>query len=183
MNYNRYNFYRHTFCAFTEVDSVILNSLKLSYKSKKGSSYYFTNEGVYRVANHWGRVANCRWRLLSLNKKVNQINRIGFAKWTDFYPNNETEKLFYLEFDEELNKVSFLHKDNPNYDGKALLRTAKEMQKAIADCTNILETDNWAKYLETNNINLLRFDFISQIINRNTSLLQLKREFLIATSD
>ena len=97
--YNRFNFHKHTFCEFIEQDIASISALQIHYKSKSGSSYSYTEEGVYRSSNHWGRASNCRWRLVSSSSsKINNFkNRVGFAKWSDFYPNNETEKLFYIE--------------------------------------------------------------------------------------
>src|SRR5690606_24141791 len=113
--HNRFNFHKHTFCDFIEVFPDSINELKLAYTSKSGSSYYFTEEGVFRVSNHWGRAANCRWRLISNEEKVNQYQRVGFAKWTDFFPNNETERLFYIEINWEDKSVTFQHKSNSSY--------------------------------------------------------------------
>ena len=100
--YNKTNFHKHTFCEFIEVDTNAIPNIEWHYKSKSGSGYCFTEQGVYRISNHWGRAANCRWRLISSassntssRAKINNSqHRIGYAKWTDFYPNNETEKLF-----------------------------------------------------------------------------------------
>lgn len=178
MSYNRNTFHKNTFCIFTEVSLQDIQHLKPAFTSKKESRYFFTDEGVYRESNHWGRVANCRWRLISLEKKVNQIRRMGFAKWSDFYSNNETEKLFYLEFNEAENKVEFQHKNNPNYDGKAFLRNASDTQKAVLLCIKILQTDDWASYNNVSNLDSFRKLFVQKIIEENYNLLQLKREFL-----
>ncbi len=91
MAYNRNNFHKHTFCLFQQVDAFALADVKLGYKSNSGSEYYFTEIGVYRKSNHWGRAANCRWRLLVNSEYKNQTEIIGFARWNDFYSNNETE--------------------------------------------------------------------------------------------
>ena len=97
--YNKSNFHKHTFCEFTEVEASTIPTIEWQYKSKSGSGYCFTAEGVYRSSNHWGRAANCRWRLISSTKVISKINnsqnRIGYAKWTDFYQNNEIENIFY----------------------------------------------------------------------------------------
>ena len=69
--YNKTNFHKHTFCIFQEVDFELIKNLKLNFKSKSGSSYYFVENGVYRLSNHWSRVANCKWRLdKNLNKQI-----------------------------------------------------------------------------------------------------------------
>ncbi|MFM7895471.1 MAG: hypothetical protein ACKO8L_05955, partial [Flavobacterium sp.] len=108
--YNKTNFHKHTFCEFIEVDVATIPNIEWHYKSKSGSGYCFTEEGVYRISNHWGRAANCRWRLISEIKNPNQKERIGYAKWTDFYPNNETENFFYVEVNFETKEATFQHK-------------------------------------------------------------------------
>ena len=178
--YHKYNFHSHTFCEFMEVDSVPEIFNKPNYKSKSGSSYYFTEEGVYRSSNHWGRAANCHWRLIATSKvKVNNSQqRIGFANWTDFYPNNETEALFYIEVHFETSAVTFQHKNHLNYDGKAIVRTAAETAKVIRQIKEVLETDAWAKYYDTTNIDTLRQDIIHQLCFSSLSLSEIKRNLL-----
>ena len=178
--YNCSNFHSHTFCEFVEIDSVPEIFNKPNYKSKSGSSYYFTEEGVYRSSNHWGRAANFRWRLIATSKaKVNNnLFRIGFAKWTDFYPNNETEPIFYIEVNFETSEVTFQHKNHLNYDGKSVLRTAAETAKVIRQIKEVLENDAWAKYYDTINIDSLRRDIIHQLCFSALSLMEIKRNLL-----
>ena len=74
--YNKTNFHKHTFCIFKEVDFETIQNLKPNYKSKSGSSYFFTDQGVYRLSNHWGRAANCKWRLeISSKSQITNSNR------------------------------------------------------------------------------------------------------------
>ena len=176
---SKYNFYRNTFCEFNEVNVADLNSLKWHHKSKSGSSYSFTAEGVYRSSNHWGRAANCRWRLLSnSNSKINNSkNKIGYAKWTDFYWNNETEKLFYIEVNFDTKEVTFQHKNNPNYDGKAVLRNASEIAKVIRQIKEILESDFWAKYFNFENLEEVRKTTIQKLMNTNIPLNKIKMDW------
>ncbi len=170
--YNKNNFHKNTFCEFVEIETSSISKIKVSYKSKSGSEYCFTKEGVYRISNHWGRAANCRWRLLSnLNSKINNSqSRIGYAKWTDFYPNNETENLFYVEVNFGENKVTFQHKFNPNYQGNAVLRNASETSKVIRQIKEILESDTWAKYLDFDDLEPLRKKIILELITTNSTL-------------
>jgi hypothetical protein len=65
------------------------------FKSKSGSLYYFTDKGVYRYSNHWGRVANCRWKISGVEAYKNQNYYVGYANWLDFYSLNTSEKNFY----------------------------------------------------------------------------------------
>lgn len=174
--YNRFNFHKHTFCEFQEVTQDSINELKLAYTSKSGSSYYFTDEGVYRVSNHWGRAANCRWRLISNDIKVNQYKRIGYANWKDFYPNNENEKLFYIEVYWKTKSVTFQHKCNPKFKNE-ILRNAPETAKRIKQIKEILNDDNWTKYLEIDDLEIVRKDICNQLITTNNTLNEIKQQF------
>ena len=176
--YNKTNFHKHTFCEFTEVDAATIPNIEWHYKSKSGSGYCFTEEGVYRISNHWGRAANCRWRLISEIKNPNQKERIGYAKWTDFYPNNETENLFYVEVNFDVKEVAFQHKNNPKYDGKAVLRNASETAKGVRQIKEILESDTWAKYLDYEDLEVLRNEIITKLIQTSTSFAEIKRSLL-----
>ncbi|WP_333809206.1 hypothetical protein [Flavobacterium sp.] len=178
--YNKTNFHKHTFCEFTEVDTVAIHNIEWHYKSKSGSGYCFTEEGVYRISNHWGRAANCRWRLISnSNSKINNSqNRIGYAKWTDFYPNNEIDNFFYVEVNFEAKEVMFQHKYNPNYDGKAVLRNASETAKVIRQIKEILESDTWAKYLDFDDFEQLRKEIILKLIQTSISFAEIKKSLV-----
>lgn len=175
--YNKTNFHKHTFCIYKEVALSEIEGLKLSYTSTSGSSYYFTEKGLYRVSNHWGRAANCRWRLLPLKNETASKTKAGYAHWTDFYPNNEQDNLFYVEVNWATGEVSFQHKCNPKYDGKAQLRNATETAKAIRHLNEVLTTDNWAKYINFEDINVLRKDVVSALVNTNRSFLDIKRNY------
>ena len=183
--YNKTNFHKHTFCEFIEVDANAIPNIEWHYKSKSGSGYCFTAEGVYRISNHWGRAANCRWRLISRassntssRAKINNSqHRIGYAKWTDFYPNNETENLFYIEVNFDTKEATFQHKDNPNYDGIAVLRNASETAKVIRQIKEILELDAWAKYLDVSDLEMVRNEIIQKLITTNIPLPTIKKTF------
>lgn len=169
--YHQYNFHKHTFCLFQQVDHSIVANLKLGYKSCSGSEYFFTEMGVYRKSNHWGRAANCRWRLITNTEYKNQTEIIGFAKWTQFYSNNETEKLFYIDLND--NEISFNHKDSDKYNGQ-FLRNAAQTSKRIKEIKVILQTETWAKYLNFNNYEELKLKILSDLINTNESFVNLK---------
>jgi hypothetical protein len=179
--FNRSNFHAHTFCEFSELDVLPESINKPHFQSKSGSTYYFTEEGVYRSSNHWGRAANCRWRLISQSivKVNNSQTRIGFAKWTDFYPNNDTDALFYIVVDFETKNVLFQHRNHPNYDGKAVFRTAAETAKVIRQIKDVLESDSWAKYFDSKNVAILRRKIIHQLCFSTLSLAEIKRNLLV----
>lgn len=178
--YNKTNFFKHTFCIFTEVKPDAIQGMDFHYNSKSGSAYHFTTEGVFRTSDHWGRAANCRWRLVPLQqgKTNNAIAKTGYAKWTDFYPNNETELLFYIDWNPITNAINFQHKSNPEYTGKAIVRNAAETSKRIQQLKKLLENDDWAKYLVYDDFETLRMIIITELITTNKTLQQIKQQFL-----
>lgn len=184
---------------FKEVNSEAIKNLEPNYTSKSGSSYYFVKEGLYRVSNHWGRAANCRWKLDSssitisniglVEKNLKQVQikqvqieqvqiRVGYANWSDFYPNNELENLFYIQVNFEAKTVDFQHKANPEYDGKLLCRNASETAKRIKICKEVLQEDKWSNYLEFNSIEEIRKEVIRELLYTNTSFLMIKKHYL-----
>jgi hypothetical protein len=179
--YNRTNFHKHTFCIFQEVDFAILESLSLHYRSKSGSSYYFTESGVYRLSNHWSRVANCRWRLQE-NLEIKKVNtnriKLGFARWNEFYPDDKLEKLYWISVDFEQKTITFQHKNNPNYSEEKVLRNANETAKVIKQIRLLLFETSWAKYLKYNNIDDLRKELILQLLQTNFSFNEIRRNYL-----
>ncbi|WP_339837801.1 hypothetical protein [uncultured Flavobacterium sp.] len=187
--YNKHNFHKHTFCVFKEVSLQEITQLQPNYSSKSGSSYYFTEEGLYRVSNHWGRAANCRWKLDSsevrsansnlVEKNLNKVQiKVGYAKWTDFYPNNEQENLFYIQVDFEHKTVDFQHKNNPNYDGISCCRNASETAKRIKICKEVLLENNWFKYLTYIDLEELRHEIINELLTTNNSFIEIKRNYI-----
>lgn len=47
------------------------------------SSYWYTEEGVYRKSDHWGKCRNCHWTIDG--EEINSHEDIvGFCKWEDF---------------------------------------------------------------------------------------------------
>ena len=178
--FHKYNFHKHTFCIFKEVDSSEISTLKLNFKSKSGSSYYFTENGVYRLSNHWSRVANCKWRIINNNNNPNIKNqdrtKLGFAKWTDFYQDDDYEKLYFIEVNYDLKEVNYFHKNSSNFKNQ-LIRTASETTKIIKQIRILLGETVWAKHF-TQDIHLLRKKIISELISSNSSLQEIKRKFL-----
>lgn len=167
---------KKTFCVFYEVNLCSVDGLKPDYSSNSGSKYYYTEQGMYRLSNHWGRLANSKWRLIEKNLSKEKI-KVGFAKWENFYTDNDFEKLYYLDWDKELGDVFYQHKNSPDYNGKSILRTSKETQKRLKNARNILQLSNWAKYFETD-INVLREKIIGDLINTELSLDEIKRKYL-----
>ncbi len=48
------------------------------------SSYWYTDTGVVRRSNHWGRAASCYW---SYDGEESKGFDAGFCRWEDFRPN------------------------------------------------------------------------------------------------
>lgn len=170
------NSFKNTFCVFHEVLSDAIEGLKIQFKSKAGSSYYYSQEGMYRVSNHWGRLANSKWRLVAMEPETVSKYKIGFAKWDCFYPDNAIEKLYYLEMDYAKNTVHYQHKNNSDYNQKAILRTSLETTKRIKQVRNLLELTSWAKHFDCDDISLLRSLIIEELINSNKLLEEIKKE-------
>jgi hypothetical protein len=72
--------------------------------------------------------------------------------------------------------VNYQHKNNPNYDRKAILRTTFETRKKIKQIRNLLTLTSWAKYYDYVAIDDLRKTIIEQLIYTNKTLEEIKRE-------
>jgi len=156
------------------VNQEFFDENQIHFKSKAGSQYSYTEEGVYRYSNHWGRVANCRWRLLSEDKLKNQNYYLGFASWTDFYALNETEQQFYISVDFENMEVDFHHKGTKE---DVFVFFAETAQKRVIQIRKLFSDDKWAKYFDMD-LNLLRRKIILDYMNSNKSLQEIKQEYL-----
>jgi len=171
--FHRNNFHKNTFCIFNEAHLEEIEKLSAGYKSKSGSSYYFTENGVYRLSNHWGRAAGCKWRLQSGGLSENRT-RLGFASWTSFHRDNDFEKLYFIERTPD--GVHFQHKDAGNYNGQ-LLRAASETTKRIRQIRNLLENDAWTKYYPQGDPAILKEKAIEALIQTDQTLQQIKLLF------
>ena len=147
----------------------------MQYDSKSGSKYFYTQEGMYRLSNHWGRLANSKWRLEPMDPETAYKTKLGFAAWNEFYPDNTEEELYYLEANYTKKTVNYQHKNNPNYDSKAILRTSFETTKKIKQIRNLFDLTSWAKYYEYDDLAVLRKEIIEQLIYTNTTLDEIKR--------
>lgn len=174
--YNQHNFFKHTFCEFQQVDNFAFLENE-NYKSKSESSYYYTENGVYRKSNHWGRVANCRWKIATNKNYKNQQIVIGFAKWLDFYPINSTEKIFFIHVNFK-EKTANLQTKATETDKKETfanhLFTFPEAQKRIKQITHLFKDTHWTKHFDLE-IEELLFQIISNFITSNKTLQEIKR--------
>ena len=172
--YTQHNFFKHTYCEFQEVSLAVFKDNPAHYKSKSDSLYHYTKDGVYRYADHWGRVANCRWKLNANSDYKSQQYHLGFAKWTDFCPLNNTDKLFFIEVDFKNQKVNFQHKQLAKKLPKQLF-TALEAQKRVGQIRKLFEDDKWAKYYDMP-INELRKKIVLLLITTTDTLQQVKKQ-------
>jgi hypothetical protein len=170
------NSFKNTFCVFQEVFSERVLNLKLQYDSKSGSKYFYTQEGMYRLSNHWGRLANSKWRLEPMEPETDSKFKVGFARWEEFYPDNSEDELYYLAVNYTKKIVNYQHKNNPNCDTKAILRTSFETTKKIKQIRNLFQLTSWAKYFEYDDIAELRKTIIEQLVYTNKTLEEIKRE-------
>lgn len=147
---------------------------KAHFQSKSGSYYSYTDEGVYRYSNHWGRVASCRWKIKGIESYKNQAYYVGFAKWIDFYPLNDSDKVFFIDvnFETKQAKISRITSEeiSSNY-----LMNAVLVNQRLKQIQNLFKEYKWAKYMDAP-IDELREILITKMINSNTSLDILKRE-------
>ncbi len=171
--YTKHNFFKHTYCEFQEVSANHFKKHPAHYKSKSESLYHYTVEGVYRYSDHWGRVANCRWKLLANSAYKNQQYHLGFAKWTDFYHLNDTDKLFYIVVDFDSKKVNFQHIGSANKENKVLF-TALEAQKRVKQIRKLFSEAKWASYYNLE-LETLRKEIITDYISSNKSLTAIKQ--------
>jgi hypothetical protein len=71
---------------------------------------------MYRWSNHWGRLANSKWRLEPLEPESE--SKFGFCGLDQFYPDNALDALYYIEMNHI--KTQSIISINPYYDGKAV---------------------------------------------------------------
>jgi hypothetical protein len=170
------NTFKNTFCVFREQSISAIEGLTVQFESKAGSRYFYTKTGMYRLSNHWGRLANSKWRLIAADPETNSKLKLGFAHWTDFYPDNSHDKLYYLVANYEDAIVSYEHKNNPLYDGLAILRTSFDTIKRIKQARNILELTSWAKHFEDSDIEALRKNIVDALVFTDKLLEDIKRQ-------
>ena len=164
---------KSTFCIFNEVDFENIKDLKIDYKSDSGSEYYYTEKGVFRSSNHWGKAATSKWRLIPKENSTSKT-KIGFASWNDFHKDSLTEKIYFLEIDFIANKVYFNHKNNLKQHENPTLRTSSETSKVIRQIRKLLENDKWTTYFKTENI---KEKIILELIYSEKTLFEIKQEF------
>lgn len=143
----------------------------IHYKSKSGSLYFFTEKGVYRYSNHWGRVGNCRWKIEGIEEYKNQNYYSGYSSWIDFFSLNSVEKAFYLEVDFKTG-LSKIVRDKSDNCSKNLM-SLDYVFKRKKEIKSLFKDYKWAKYYN-DDIDALRKTLIENLMNSNKSLQELK---------
>ncbi|MDV7187208.1 hypothetical protein R3X25_07925 [Lutibacter sp. TH_r2] len=170
-SYNKFNFHKHSYCEFEIVQEDFFKENKIHYKSKSGSLYFYTKQGVYRYSNHWGRVGNCRWKISGVEHYKNQNYYVGYANWFDFFPLNSLEKEFYIQVFENGTSKIIKRKESTTTFFLMTLDNAFKRQKEIK---SLFKNNNWAKYLN-DDVEVVSEILIKKLISSNSTLQELKR--------
>lgn len=170
--YNYNNFFKYTFCEFQQVPFFVFPKNSF-FKSKSESCYFYSDEGVYRKSNHWGKVANCYWKILPLENYKNQQTIIGFATWNDFFPINSSEKIFLILVDVENKNAKIQTKKKDSYTPLFTFSEARERLKKIRD---LLKNDEWTTYFIQDKTTLKKL-IIEKYLNSSKNLQQIKQQF------
>lgn len=178
--YNRFNFFKHTYCEWELKPFNVIDGKEPSYKSEKGSCYFFEEDGLYRYSNHWGRVANCRWKLVpndAITPKVSQGYYVGYASWKSFFSNNENDPNYIIIVDFTTEEITFQH-FMQSEDLTLCRRNAVDTAKRIAEIKKVFFADDWAKYLDCQDLESTRKILINELVNTNKKMVDIKRNLL-----
>lgn len=174
MKFHKFNFFKHTYCEFESKEITFFDDKSVHYKSKSGSLYFYADNGVYRYSNHWGRVANCRWKIKGIEIYKNQDYYVGFANWNDFYPLNNTDKVFYLKVDYTTKQVKIQRLKNEDKSDYFLM-TSEFAHQRLKQIQTLFKEYKWAMYFEQD-IDILREIIINKLITSTKAIQELKRE-------
>ncbi len=166
----RTNFFKHTYCQFEFKNFDVLKEENIHFKSKSGSTYVYTEEGVYRYSNHWGRVANCRWKLNGVARYQNQSYYVGYAKWTDFYSLTSNEKLFHLKVDFTTQKVVVYQPADGQTKKLFNVSTVFKKKKEVEE---VFKNTKWMQYYD-DEIATIQQKIIVELLNSDRSLREIK---------
>lgn len=147
---------------------------KAHYRSKYGSSYFYTEKGVYRSSNHWGRVANCRWKIKGVEDYKNQVYYIGFANWSDFFPLNNYDKVFYLEVNVSTGET-VISRTTKTHDSSHFLMTLDFAFKRLKQIKELYKDYKWAMYFNES-IEISRGKLIQKLIDSEKPLQEIKQQ-------
>ena len=171
--YHKFNFFKHTYCEFESKKINFFEGKSAHYQSKSGSLYFYADDGVYRYSNHWGRVANCRWKIKGIENYKSQNYYVGFSKWNDFYPLNDTDKVFYLVVNFETKQVK-IKRIGKGDDIEEFLMTSEFAHQRLKQIQTLFKEYKWAKYFD-DDIDVVRKRLITGLVTSNKSIQQLKQ--------
>ncbi|MGI5173132.1 hypothetical protein H0R92_05975 [Treponema sp. OMZ 840] len=120
---NRNNFYTSSYADWHEVTNA--PDRKPDFKSRSGSEYWYSDEGVYRRSDHWGNVASCKWPLDG--QQIQGTVKVGFSTWGDFY---DMTRPFKSAQDGVYNRYTVIAKGY-NFDFEAQRRSDIEFAKKM----------------------------------------------------
>ncbi|UMB60502.1 hypothetical protein MHL31_15645 [Lutibacter sp. A80] len=146
---------------------------EIHYKSKSGSLYFYAENGVYRYSNHWGRVANCKWKIKGVEAYKNQIYYVGYAKWSDFYPLNSKEKNFYIIIEVETNEPKIFRVKEGDKTTPFLM-TLEFALLRLKEIKKLYKDYKWATYYNET-VEVVRNKLIYKLINSDKTLQVLKQ--------
>ena len=172
INYHKFNFFKQTYCEFEKHDIAFLEDMSTHFKSKSGSSYHYTVNGVYRYSNHWGRVANCRWNIRGIAKYKSQNFYVGYANWSDFYSLNNFDDVFYIEVDDALENAC-IKRAGAADTGEACTMTFVAAHQRLKQVQRIIKEHKWAAHYDEP-LDKLRKQLVTLLITSKTPLQTLK---------
>ncbi len=172
--YYKFNFFKYTYCEFESKKIDFFEGKSAHYQSKSGSLYFYADDGVYRYSNHWGRVANCRWKIKGVENYKSQNYYVGFAKWIDFYPLNDFDKVFYLEVDFNKQQARIKRIGNVANTDKFLM-TSEFVHQRLKQIQTLFKEYKWAKYFD-DDIDVVRKKLILGLVTSNKAIQQLKQQ-------
>jgi hypothetical protein len=70
-----------------------------------------------------------------------------------------------------------MHCHSPQFNNKALVRTASETAKRIKQIQEVLKDKQWSKYLNFEDYDQLEKEVVEELITTNFSFLEIKRKF------
>lgn len=172
--YHHSNYFKHTYCEFEQVGDDFFSNNKPHFTSKSGSNYFYTEEGVYRYSNHWGRVANCRWKISGIEDYKNQNYYVGYSNWLNFYPLNNFEKAFYIEQDPK-NDIPKIYRIKEGSSSTSYLMTLEFAQKRLKQIKTLFKNYKWAMYYNES-FDIVRSKLVAKLINSDKPLQELKQQ-------
>jgi hypothetical protein len=103
---------------------------------------------------------------------------VGYARWSDFYENDEMSNLFFILIDYTKKTAQFYHKNSGFYQDNFQLRNAKDTSKTIKIIHQVLQEQSWSKHLTFDDLDVLREQVCNQLQCSNLTFIQIKNKFM-----